>query len=153
MERYQRNPNTTCLICDKGIYRRPGEIKLNKGRVFCGQSCFGISCRKEHPCIVCKKPILAGLHKKTCSRACANKNRAGTKYKRGRPRDKVRSQLALKKRLLKERGTQCGRCTYTKAKILQVHHKDRDRKNNSLENLELLCPNCHMEEHHLKGVK
>jgi hypothetical protein len=26
---------------------------------------------------------------------------------------------------------------------LEVHHKDGDRTNNSLENLQLLCPNCH----------
>ena len=26
---------------------------------------------------------------------------------------------------------------------LEVHHKDGDRTNNTLENFELLCPNCH----------
>ena len=26
---------------------------------------------------------------------------------------------------------------------LEIHHKDGDRTNNSLENLQLLCPNCH----------
>ena len=26
---------------------------------------------------------------------------------------------------------------------LEVHHKDGDRNNNTLENFELLCPNCH----------
>jgi 5-methylcytosine-specific restriction endonuclease McrA len=26
---------------------------------------------------------------------------------------------------------------------LEVHHIDGDRTNNSLENLQLLCPNCH----------
>ncbi|MCI0548960.1 MAG: HNH endonuclease [Candidatus Rokubacteria bacterium] len=33
--------------------------------------------------------------------------------------------------------------------MLQVHHRDRHRANNGLENLALLCPNCHAEEHHL----
>jgi 5-methylcytosine-specific restriction endonuclease McrA len=32
-------------------------------------------------------------------------------------------------------------------KVLQVHHKDRDRHNNKLENLEMLCPTCHEVEH------
>lgn len=27
--------------------------------------------------------------------------------------------------------------------LLEIHHKDGDRYNNELENLEVLCPNCH----------
>jgi 5-methylcytosine-specific restriction endonuclease McrA len=30
---------------------------------------------------------------------------------------------------------------------LTVHHKDRNRKNNTRENLEILCPICHAIEH------
>jgi hypothetical protein len=44
----------------------------------------------------------------------------------------------------------CNRCEYNKIlDVLQVHHKDRNRENNKLENLEILCPTCHMEEHYL----
>jgi len=32
-----------------------------------------------------------------------------------------------------------------------VHHKDRNRENNEIENLELLCPNCHSEDHFING--
>jgi 5-methylcytosine-specific restriction endonuclease McrA len=112
-------------------------------------ACFGISCRKEVPCLVCKGPILAGLNKKTCSRSCANTHRTGIKYKLNSPRNKVVLERALKIRLLKEKGTVCGRCGYNKKEILQVHHKDRDHSNNAIENLELICPNCHCEEHYL----
>lgn len=98
--------------------------------------------------MVCKKPILTGLNKKTCSRSCANIHRAGIKYKLNRPRDKVVTERALKVRLLKERGVVCERCGYNKKEILHVHHKDRNRNNNDLENLELICPNCHYEEHY-----
>ena len=46
----------------------------------------------------------------------------------------------------------CERCGYYKyPDILEVHHKDRDRNNGSPENLEILCPNCHTEEHHFKN--
>ena len=123
---------------------------MNKGQVFCGQSCYGKYCRKEIPCVVCKKLILSGLHKKTCSRSCSNKHRAGIKYKINSPKDKVKSQQALKIRLLKERGMNCERCNYNKFEILQVHHKNKDRTNNNLCNLELICPNCHYEEHYLE---
>ncbi len=30
---------------------------------------------------------------------------------------------------------------------LVVHHKDRNPSNNRLDNLEVLCPNCHYREH------
>lgn len=149
-ENYKRNPNTVCVICKKGIYKRPVQIKLNAGQVFCSAACYGVSCRKEVPCVICGKPILASSHKKTCSRRCANIHRTGIKYKIGSPKDKVKSQQALKLRLLKERGRNCERCNYNKYEILQIHHKNRDRKNNDLANLELICPNCHYEEHFLE---
>jgi len=66
--------------------------------------CYGISCRKEMPCSVCGRPILAGLNKKTCSRSYANHQRTGIKYHLNRPKDKVVSQKAIKMRLFKERG-------------------------------------------------
>ena len=149
-KRHRRNPNTSCVICRKLIYKRPVEIKRNKGRVFCSMACYGISCRKEKPCVICGKPILASANKKTCSRSCANKHRVGIKYLQNRPRDKVKSQRSLKIRLLNSRGKVCERCGYDKYEILQVHHKDRDRNNSDLENLQLLCPNCHFEEHYLE---
>ena len=149
-EQYKRKPNTTCLICKTSIYRRPVEMKRNEGRVFCSQTCYGIHCRREKPCLICKQPILAGLNKKTCSRACANIHRIGIRYKIGRPKDKAVAERALKIRLLKERGTVCEKCGYSKSEILQVHHKNRDRKNNNLNNLELICPNCHFEGHYLQ---
>jgi 5-methylcytosine-specific restriction endonuclease McrA len=44
----------------------------------------------------------------------------------------------------------CAGCGYDKIpEILEVHHKDRNRNNNAKENLEVLCPNCHCEEHYL----
>lgn len=63
------------------------------------------------------------------------------------PRDKVKFYRAQKSRLLKERGAVCERCGFSKFEILVIHHIDRDRVNNNLDNLELICPNCHSEEH------
>lgn len=42
----------------------------------------------------------------------------------------------------------CGYCKYIE--VLDVHHKDGDRGNNILSNLEVLCPTCHREIHHLE---
>lgn len=149
-EQYKRTPNTKCIVCNKPVYKRPKEIQRNDGRVFCSMACYGISCRKENPCVVCGTLILASANKKTCSRSCANKHRTGIQYKINRPKDKVKSQQSLKIRLLKVRGNNCERCAYGKYEILEVHHKDRNRNNNDVNNLELICPNCHAEEHYLK---
>lgn len=142
-ERYQRRPNTKCTQCGKPVYRRPSVLEVSRGRAFCSQRCYGVACRKEHPCIICGEPILASANKKTCSRSCANKGRAGIAYKIGSPKDQARDQRAVKMRLLALRGAKCERCGYSRYEILQVHHNDR-------ENLTLLCPNCHAEEHYLE---
>jgi 5-methylcytosine-specific restriction endonuclease McrA len=42
----------------------------------------------------------------------------------------------------------CNRCGYnSEPRILGVHHIDRNRMNNEISNLEVLCPNCHSLEH------
>lgn len=146
-ELYERNPNTSCIICSTRVYRKPSQIERNNGNVFCSQRCYGINCRREVPCVICQKPILGSLHKKTCSRTCSNKNRAGIKYKIGRPRDKAQKARHIKLQLLRERGTKCERCDYNKGEILQIHHKNRNKYDNRHENLEIICPNCHYEEH------
>lgn len=150
MKVYQRHPNATCLICNKLVYRRKFELERNKGRVFCSQYCYGRSCRKEKPCVICQQPILSGLNKKTCSRACANKLRIGSTYRKSYQKDKVKFYRSLKIKLLKTKGLRCQRCGYNKFEILQIHHIDRNHSNNELSNLELICPNCHYEEHYLK---
>lgn len=150
-EQYKRNPNIRCTVCGRSIYRRPIQLKQTKGKAYCGQACYGISCRNEKPCVVCGVMMLSSLHKKTCSRVCANKHRIGIKYKINRPNDKSEYFRVLKLRLVEKRGSKCERCDYCKIEVLQIHHKDRNRRNNKLENLELVCPNCHFEEHHLKN--
>lgn len=146
-EQYIRKPNTKCAVCGTLVYRRPSTLVQSEGKAYCSSACYGIACRKEKPCVVCGRPILSSKNRKTCSRACSNTNRLGTKYKIGSPNDKVKSNRLLKTRLLRHRSKVCERCGYGKIKILQVHHKDWDSKNNTFKNLELLCPNCHCEEH------
>ncbi len=150
VERYKRNPNTRCSSCQNAIYRRPIELERSNGRAYCTQRCYGVSSRREKPCVVCKAPILSSKHRKTCSRSCANTHRAGIKYKIGSPRDKVKDQRSIKIRLIDARGKRCERCGFDKVEVLHVHHKNRDRTDNTLENLELICPNCHYTEHYLE---
>lgn len=150
MEKYIRNPNCKCEICDKAMYRRPSQ--LAKGAVYCSQDCYGKSCTILITCAVCPKQYKKSLNKRTCSKKCSNSLRLGSKYN-GRPlKDKVQNNRALKKRLVELRGSKCERCPYSNVKILNVHHKIRraDGGSNDYDNLELICPNCHAEEHHDK---
>lgn len=151
MSEFQRNPNTQCIVCTKRIYRRPGILEQSNGRAYCSSICYGQASRRETPCIVCGSPILASANKKTCSRSCANKNRAGIKYTGRRLKDNVVSIRRLKIRLMDARSALCERCSFSMYQVLVVHHIDRNRNNNNLENLELLCPNCHAKEHYLKN--
>ena len=49
------------------------------------------------------------------------------------------------------REEKCGVCDIKKWRgrtiRLQIHHKDKDHTNNSLDNLQFICPNCHTLEH------
>lgn len=150
-EQYKRKPNTSCFLCKKLIYRRPIEMKRSKGVAYCSSKCYGIACRKEIPCVICGKAIVTSKNAKTCSRACSNKHRAKIQYKIGRPKDKAFGTRNLKLQLFKLRGPKCERCGYATVEILHVHHKDRDRKNNTLDNLEIICPNCHYLEHYFES--
>lgn len=68
---------------------------------------------------------------------------------------------SLKKRLIKEnyKDHRCEKCGLTEWQDnpipLELHHKDGNRFNNALDNIELLCPNCHAltENYRGKGCK
>jgi 5-methylcytosine-specific restriction endonuclease McrA len=152
METYKRKPNFNCKICNKYIYKRPSEIE--KGHVYCSQECYGKSCTILIQCLNCGADLKSGLNKNTCNRECSNKLRIGSKYKTGRPsKDKVKTRKALKIRLIDLKGSSCEKCKYPNTKILEVHHIIRqcDGGSDELDNLQLICPNCHAEEHYDKN--
>lgn len=53
------------------------------------------------------------------------------------------------------RGHQCEECLLkewnNKLIPLEIHHKDGDHLNNKLDNLQLLCPNCHSFTDNYRG--
>ena len=95
-------------------------------------------------CPVCSEEFSTldnSKEKTTCSSSCANTYfRSGKDHPNYRETStKYRSKVDI---------SECNRCGYNVfIDILQVHHIDRDRKNNELSNLEVLCPNCHSIEH------
>lgn len=99
--------------------------------------------------------ILNSSRGKYCSQKCQNEHRQKTlieKWKKGEINGSdVGGNIRefVRRYLLEKNGSKCERCgfgkvnEYTGLPILQIHHKDGDCFNNSEENLELLCPNCH----------
>ncbi len=88
---------------------------------------------------------------KTCSRACANKNHSGLKYRNGNQNNRALKIRSLKARIIEERGAKCERCNYSRLpSILNLHHVLPRSKGGKDEpsNLELICPNCHAEVHY-----
>ena len=93
-----------------------------------------------------------GKVQKFCSRKCACCYRAAQKRERYKAAGLYSNQREAKTVLLSVLAS-CGSCGYDEhVEILEIHHKDRDRKNNSITNLELLCPNCHTWHHLQEGT-
>ena len=149
-----RNPNTTCDQCQKPIYKRPWELEKYSNK-FCSQKCYGLFSRETFPCPVCGKEIMRSENKKTCSRACSNKNRTGIKYGQGQSKDKYQKAEAIRRWLVEDRGSKCEVCEYPHTEALHAHHIKRRSEggDNTLDNLLLLCPNCHYEVHHQLSTK
>ena len=64
--------------------------------------------------------------------------------------DKLKIRL-IKEGYLKPMCYNCGREEWEDEEIpLQLNHKDGEKNNNSLRNLELLCTNCHAMTEHWK---
>jgi 5-methylcytosine-specific restriction endonuclease McrA len=137
----KRKPNTACVLCKTAIYRRPLEIAT--GNVYCSLTCMGITQRAERTCRMCQKKYLGT--KKTCSRSCANRARAGIKYTGVQAANRATKSTLLKEKIAYARGGICEQCSEDNFAILQSHLKvERYRGgSDSLSNLELLCPNCH----------
>ena len=72
----------------------------------------------------------------TCSRSCSN---TYFRTKEG--------AFSYRERALKKYGAVCFSCGFTNLLALEVHHKDKNRDNNSIENLVVLCANCHRIAH------
>jgi Zn finger protein HypA/HybF involved in hydrogenase expression len=63
----------------------------------------------------------------------------------------------LKRRLIKAglKENKCEKCGIAQWQgmplVIQLHHIDGNHHNNSLENLQMLCPNCHSQTHNFTG--
>lgn len=146
--------NKQCKECGKDFLADSREVKRGNAQ-FCSRSCVRIHDNKNRervekvPNCTCEQCNVSFYRVKSkqetksgmsfCSRACKEEYQRQTITYSKNYRRTVRLLKGIEK---------CERCGYNEyPEILQVHHKDRNRENNVIENLEVLCPNCHESEH------
>jgi len=148
IKKYNQNPKR-CLCCKKAIsYKK----RRNK---FCSHSCAAIcnnlggrrdgKPREKKICLGCGKK-LKNRQQIFCSNWChgvyKRKQSAKNNFKNSTPQ-------TIRRYLKETRGIQCEICRLKewqgKPIPLQMHHIDGNYKNNVLNNLKLLCPNCHAQ--------
>ncbi len=145
--------------CDNCGTNHSKPKKNLKTKNFCSPKCYNKSlcsqitvtcalCDKEH---TKKKSQLhnskSGLY--FCSRVCKDKGQSiEGGIKEIQPPHYNTGEFTYREKAFSSYPHKCNRCNYNELiDILEVHHKDCDRTNNNLENLEILCPNCHLKDH------
>lgn len=146
---YLKNP-TSCKYCSTQFLY---EKRMNK---FCASSCSakynndrtnhnkkrGIYAKQKY-CINCNAPVA----NKMCDQTCQGE------YKWKQNKKKViegnGTSATVKRYLLEEHGNKCNKCKNVEWNgipiAIEIEHIDGNSDNNSLDNVELLCPNCHAQ--------
>jgi 5-methylcytosine-specific restriction endonuclease McrA len=152
-------PSVFCKNCQKAFYAKPSWIKNGEG-IYCSRVCQSAGRRRGVVilCFVCGKEKYK--QKKAldrsksgyyfCSKACSLvwHNSEFKEQKHGNWKHGTFAYRRILER--SHRPAQCVLCTISDTDILLVHHIDKNRKNNHLENLAWLCHNCHHLVHNYK---
>lgn len=153
-----------CLNCDEEVYIENKEIARGFGK-FCSRKCSGEykskNVKPKTPnveCALCHKAFYKNLSKRSasksglyfCSRKCKDDAQCIGGIKNIMPAHYGTTRTDYRLSVFKVLGKPkvCERCGYDKNEAaIIVHHKDRNRGNNNISNLEVLCCNCHAIEH------
>jgi hypothetical protein len=134
-----------CLNCNK-------EFSYDKDRIFCSKSCSAtfnnkMRVNEKIKCLNCNKET--NRRNKYCSNKCQGLHKRNIIFDRIKNGDTTLNEKNYKSYLIYNFGEKCMKCGWcevhqiTGKAPIQLEHKDGDSSNNRLENLELLCPNCH----------
>lgn len=147
-----------CENCKVDFYRDEYEVRRRAKagrRIFCSQPCASKIRSKE--CLVdveCKECGIKFSRRKgelksenvfcssSCSNTHTNKKLIGSKARNFKHGKSMYRDLALK-----HKPCCCEICGFDKDYAIEVHHIDRDRSNNHISNLMVVCSNCHSGIH------
>ena len=154
-----------CAFCNRLFLAPLRKVKTGE-RKFCSLSCFHkgrVGTRKVHipntVCSLCGTDFYArasrAKHSRSgllfCSRRCKEKAQI-SRMKGVTPAHYYlgSGRYTYRLRALRELPQTCTDCGWNKVPaVLVVHHLDRDRTNNDISNLVVLCPTCHQVRHYM----
>jgi hypothetical protein len=134
-------------------------VDISNVRKFCGSSCAAIYNNKLYPkrtngrekpkCINCNSE-LNSYNKKYCNNKCQQEYRYKTATISLIESGKSTNVSSIKKYLKNKNGCHCNECGIGeswngKQLTLQLDHINGNSDDNGLNNLRLLCPNCHSQ--------
>lgn len=142
-----------CAFCNNQFISR-----IDQPRKYCSEACskFGRRKRVQLSCASCNKSFerkkcglvnsKSGLY--FCCRNCKDNAQKLGGIKEIQPSHYGTSTQPKYRHLFEEKDLICSRCGYNEfASSVQIHHKDKNRDNNTKENLMPLCANCHLAYH------
>ncbi len=138
-----------CERCGSLFKRHAGHLKQR----FCSRQCVKID-EKLFSCVFCKKEWSekTSRKRKYCSRSCARQH-YGELLKNSNRANGIWPNYREAKTALLKANSQCSNCGWSEIPaILELHHIDRNRRNNRYSNLTLLCPTCHTTVHFKTGT-
>jgi hypothetical protein len=135
-----------CLNCNKEI-----KTTISENKKFCNNSCsatYNNKLRnKDRFCLNCNTKVNNNYN--CCSKECASEYKKRKIFELIENGDLSFSEKIYKKYLIYKYGNKCMECGWCKLHPttgnvpIQLEHVDGNSDNNSLDNLKLLCPNCH----------
>ncbi len=158
LKEYERS-SVLCSGCHVAIpvrdHEQPSDIRYK--RKFCTNACAARHNKnrlKERPhCLACGA-VLTAHRKKFCNNLCQGvffRSRFFDDWKAGRIPGSAKGLVSkmVKQYFMEQFKGRCQRCgwrevnQYTGKVPLQLHHKDGDHTKDTVNDFELLCPNCH----------
>lgn len=148
--------DVSCSYCGKSYKRTLQKFNSrNKlgGKMYCSQECQSKGqCSGGYvPCAYCGKVVYKTISKLMssksrdtfCSRSCSASAHNKLRFGESHP-NFTTGAGSYRTRALKVGYNKCSTCGWNEdPRILEVHHIDENRSNNLIENLIILCPNCH----------
>jgi hypothetical protein len=153
----------TCYTCGREFEKESKEVKKSTrlgNNIYCSRECHTTNQKtgKILQCANCGKDTYKTISQVIrsrssnlfCSQSCANSynlrgKRLGSTHPNYNGGNSSYRISALRS------SSMCSICGYDIVDTLEVHHKDGNRKNNNLDNLDVLCP-THHKEHHI-GIR